>query len=88
MRKEHVAVRQVRVGVEGDRRHGKLPLERPPVQALDVGELVREREALGCNAPLRERVEHEGVVRVRAVRDRDRIHMRIILPGALDIRRW
>ena len=39
---------------------------------LDVGELVDEGEALGVDAPLGERVEHEGVVGVGAVRDGDR----------------
>ena len=84
VRKEEVAVGQARVRVEGDGGDGELSRHRAAVQRLDVGELVREREALGVDAPLGERVEHERVVGVGAVRDGDGLggsHGRILSRG-------
>ena len=97
MRQEHVAVGQVRVGMEGDRRHRELTGHRASVQRLDVGELVAEGKPFGVDVALGERVEHERVVGVGTVRDGDGLggaHARILLlpivpPRAhrLDLRR-
>jgi hypothetical protein len=72
------------VRVERDGRDGELPGERPVVQALDVGELVREAEPLRVHLPLGERVEHERVVGVRTVSQGDRLgggHRAILFVG-------
>ena len=73
MRKQQIAVGEVGVGVEGDRGDGELPLHGATVERLDVGELVSERDPLGVDASLGERVEHEGIVGIRAVGDGDRL---------------
>jgi len=71
VRKEEVSVREMGVGVKGDGGDRELARHRAAVQRLDVGELVVEREALGVDASLGERVEHEGVVGVGTVSDGD-----------------
>src|SRR5579884_178402 len=52
-----------------DRQRGHLeaPLGRPLVQRLDVTQNVLEAEAAGVDLALRERVEHERVIRVRTM---------------------
>ena len=75
MRKQEIPIGEEGIGVKGDGGDLELPAERPPVQALDVGELVHEGEPLGVDAPLGEREEHEGVVGVGAVRDRDAVRV-------------
>ena len=68
---QEVALGQARVGVEGDGRDGELSRHRAPVERFDVGQLVDEGETLGIDASFGERVEHERVVGVGAVRDGD-----------------
>src|SRR6185295_19673368 len=45
--------------------------ERGLVEGLDVAQLVSDLEAGDVEEPLGQGVEHEGVVRIRAVRDAD-----------------
>ena len=52
MRQQQVSVRDVGVGVEGDRGDVELPAIARRFRRLDVGELVGEREPLGVDAPL------------------------------------
>src|SRR2546429_8608381 len=58
--------------VERHRRHLELALQRAAVQRLDVRELVEVAPVARVDLPGRERPEHEGVVRVRAVSQPDR----------------
>ena len=87
VRQEHVAVGDVGVGVEGDGGDVELACHRAPVQRLDVGELVVEREALGVDRAVRETVEHESVVGVRTVREGDLSHRRILVAGRSSVLR-
>jgi hypothetical protein len=64
-------VGHVGVGVEGDGRHLVPPLVGVAVQRLDVREDVGGLEVPGRHSALREAVEHERVVAVGAVGDRD-----------------
>ena len=71
MRKQRVAVAEVGVGVNRDRRDLELAAHRALVEALDVLQLVDVGQPFGIDLPGGERVEHERVVRVRAVGDVD-----------------
>ena len=71
MREERVAIGEMRVRVDRDRGHLELALERAAVERLDVLQLVHVVEVAGVDLPLGERVEHERVVGVGAVRDSD-----------------
>ena len=66
-----VAIREVRVGVDGQRRDLEAALARPVVEGLDVAQHVLEAEAVGRDQLLGQRVEHEGVVGVGAVPEAD-----------------
>ena len=71
VRQQRVLVREVRVGVE---RHGGdlvLALERRAVQRLDVRQHLVDLDAAGVDVAARQAVEHERVVRIRAVGDGD-----------------
>ena len=66
-----VAVAQVSVSVEADGGDVVGGAQGFLVQGFDVGEHVLEVQAVGVNALGGERVEHEGVVGVGAVRERE-----------------
>src|SRR4029077_13043413 len=66
-----VAVGQMGVDVEGEGGDLVGALEGGLVQALDVLQDVADLEPLGIEQPLGEGVEHEGIIRVRAVGDAD-----------------
>ena len=76
VREEQVTVGEIGIGVEGHGGDVELARDRSAVQRLDVGELVREDEALRVDVALRETVKHESVVGVRAMREGDRCHAR------------
>ena len=61
-----------RVGRGGHRRHLELAGAGAPVERLDVLEHVLDLDVAGLHLARGERVEHEGVVGVRAVADADR----------------
>ena len=71
VRQQGVAVEEVRIGMERDRRHFVAPLEGRAVQALDVGQDLIDLEPGRGHRAAGEAVEHERVVRVRTVGDRD-----------------
>src|SRR5262245_2758831 len=71
VRQQRVLVRKVRVGVERHRGDLVLAVEGGAVQRLDVGEDLVDLDAAGVDGARRQTVEHERVVRVRAVRDGD-----------------
>ena len=66
-----VAVGEMGVGVEGEGRDLVRPLERRLVQALDVLQDVADLQPLDVEDPLRQGIEHEGIVRVGTVGDAD-----------------
>jgi len=74
MRQEGVAVGQVGVGVERNGGHVELAGEGAAIQRLDVGQLVLVVPVARVHLPRGERVEHERIVGVRAVRDPDVRH--------------
>jgi hypothetical protein len=55
----------------GDGRHFQLARAGAPVQGFDVLQHVLDLDALGFHLARGERVEHEGVVGIRAVADTD-----------------
>ena len=59
------------VGGGGDGRHLELAGASAPIQRFDVLQHVLDLDALGLHLARSERVEHEGVVGVRAVADTD-----------------
>jgi hypothetical protein len=69
VREKRVAVAEISVCVNGDRRHLELSAHRALVQRLDVLELVDVLESFGIDQPVGQRVEHERVIGVRAVGD-------------------
>ena len=71
VRQQRVLVDEMRIGVKGHRRHLVAPLERRPVQRLDVREHLVDDDAAGVDVVARQTIEHERVVGIRAVRDSD-----------------
>ena len=71
VRQQRVLVDEMRVGVKRHRRHLVAPLERRPVQRLDVREHLVDDDAAGVDVVARQAIEHERVVGIRAVRDGD-----------------
>src|ERR1700754_1478183 len=63
-----VPVREKRVCVNRDRSDFEFTAQRTAVQRLDILKLMLVRESFGVDVPGRERVKHERVVRVGAVR--------------------
>ena len=72
VRQQRIAIGEVGVGVQRDGRHFELAREGAAVQRLDVRELVDIAAVARVDLTSRERPEHEGIVRVRAVRQPDR----------------
>ena len=70
-RHQRVEPGEIRERMEGHCGHVPLALHRLAVQGLDVGEVMPELERRRSDLVPRQRVEHEGVVRVRTVRHRD-----------------
>ncbi len=74
MREERVPVGQVRIGVERYRGDLEFTLHRSLIQGFDVRQLVHIASITGVDSLFRQRPEHEGVVRIRAVRNVKRGH--------------
>ena len=72
-RQQRVLVEQVRVGVDADGRDFEFALQRPAIERLDVLQFVDELQVARGDLVVRQGVEHEGVVRVRAVPDADQL---------------
>ena len=81
VRQQDVLVGQVRVGVERDRRDLVLALERRAIQRLDVGKDVHDLQVARRDLAAGKAIEHEGVVGIRTVSDRDAHESRIVLQG-------
>ena len=62
---------EVGVGVNRDCRHVELTAHRTSVEGFDVLELVDVLDALGIDLSVGERIEHECVVGIGAVREVD-----------------
>src|SRR5207248_4511277 len=67
-RQQHVAIRQIRITVEGHRSNVVDSLQRSLIQRLDVLQDVFEAQTAGRNLPGGQRVEHKSVVGIWAVR--------------------
>ena len=76
---QRVAIDQVCVGVERDGRDFVPALKGGTVQRLDIGQHLVDLDAVDANGAARQAVEHERIVRVRAVRDGDLHRGRIVL---------
>ena len=55
------------------------PFERPAVERLDVLQFVHELQVAGVDLVVGQGVEHEGVVRVRAVADADQLLWLVVI---------
>ena len=62
-----VSIVQKGIGVKGDGRDLVAAFQCPSIQRLDVLQDVTELEPAAVDAILRQRIEHEGIVRVRTV---------------------
>ena len=71
MWQKRVAVGEVGIGVNRHRRDLELATQRALVEAFDVLELVDVSQVFGVDLAFGKRVEHERVVRIRAVGDVD-----------------
>ena len=71
VRQQHVAIGQMRVGVERDRRDLVLAVECGAVERLDVRQHVFELEPWRGDPAARQAVEHERVIGIGAVSDAD-----------------
>ena len=67
MREERVAIGEIGVGVDRDRGHLQLGAAGALIERLDVLQLVDVRQAFGVDGAGRQSIEHERVVRIRAV---------------------
>ena len=72
-RQQGVLVEQVRVGVEADGRNLQFAAQRPAVERFNVLQFVTELKVAGVELVVGEGVEHEGVVGVGTVTDRDEL---------------
>ena len=69
VRQQHVAIGEMRVGMERNRRNLVLAIECVTIERLDVREHVFQLEPLRGHTAGREAVEHERVIRIGAVSD-------------------
>ncbi len=67
VREQDVAIVQVRVGVHRKRRDLELAVFGALIQGFDVLQNVLELEPFGFDEPFRERIEHERIIRIRAM---------------------
>ena len=72
-----IAVGQVGEGVDADGGDFELTVQGTPVERFDVFELMNEPQAAGVELVVGERVEHERIVRIRAMPDADRCQLAI-----------
>src|SRR5689334_20911907 len=71
MRQKGVPIRQICISVDRYGGNVKFATQRASVQRLDVLQLVHVADAVGVDLSVGERVEHERVVGVRAMREVD-----------------
>src|SRR5262249_36667735 len=67
---QRVLVQDMSIGMDGHRGHVELRVHRAPVQCLDVLNDVSEAELAAIDFSSSQAIEHEGVVRIRAVPER------------------
>src|SRR5690242_10613669 len=69
VRKQGIRIGEICIGVNRDCRDLELSAQRALVERLDILELVNIAQLAGIDLPFRKRIEHERVVRIRAMSD-------------------
>lgn len=86
-RQKHVEVGDIGIGVKRERCQFVFAHQSAAVERFDVSEDMLEAKAFGGNLPLRERIEHEGVIGIRTMRDANvwRCPHALSLPSATNL---